>query len=225
MTVREMIRDAYGFRNRAASDVVGGWIDSERYDLQARAGVELPPAGIVGLPSSVEPYLRALLAERMKLKVRIEAQRRRVYELVLARDDGRLGPGLTPAKGGCRNFYEASTPVIIKVVDGQKLEPPPPPCPFTLTNAAFAAGNLTMAEFTRFMPAFPQIDATVIDKTGLAGAYDISVTNPSFSDPGGNDLLPALAPIFERQLGLRMRRAEAPVDVLIIESVERPSEN
>ena len=114
MSVRELIRDAYGYRNRAAADVVGGpgWIDSERYDVQAKGSAQFPNSTTLGLPPEAEAALRALLAERMKLRVRVESQRRRVYELVMARDDRGLGSGLTPSKGGCLSMYarEAITP-------------------------------------------------------------------------------------------------------------------
>ena len=51
MTVRELIRDAYGYRNRAQGDIVGGpgWIDTERYDVQAKASGDLPPSTSMGL--------------------------------------------------------------------------------------------------------------------------------------------------------------------------------
>src|SRR5688572_13960006 len=57
MTVRELIRDAYGHRNRARSEIVGapGWVDEERYDLEARAvGREFPASTSLGLPPAGE---------------------------------------------------------------------------------------------------------------------------------------------------------------------------
>src|SRR5688572_2714835 len=78
MSARELIRDAYGYRNRPQSDIVGAprWIDEERYDVEAKAIVEFPLSTSVGLPPAGQAALRALLAERFNLRVRVEVQRR-----------------------------------------------------------------------------------------------------------------------------------------------------
>jgi hypothetical protein len=94
MSVRELIRDAYGYRNRAHSEILNApdWIDKERYDVEARADYEFPISTAMGLPPAAEAALRALLAERFSLRVRTEVQRRRVYELVVHRVDRPTGP-------------------------------------------------------------------------------------------------------------------------------------
>ena len=228
MTVRELIRDAYGYRNRPAADVVGGpkWIDSERYDVQAR-GPEYPLSTTLGLPPKAEAALRALLAERMHLQVRVESRRQRVYELVMARDDRRPGTGLAPAKGGCLNMYarEALTPLMAQQKPSADSPPPTRPCMLGISLAMVVAENFTMEDWARFLAAFPQINANVIDRTSLTGSFDIKITNPAAGDPGGTTLLPAVEPALESQLGLKLRPAEGTVDVLVIESVERPTEN
>lgn len=229
MSVRELIRDAYGYRNRAAADVIGGpnWIDSERYDVQAKADLELPASSILGLPPEAESALRALLAERMRLQVRVERRRQRVYEMVMARDDRRPGPNLVQAKGGCRSFYarepQPAQPAAGQATPGQPA--PVRPCAMGVSLARVVAENMTMEEWARFLAAFPQIDATVIDRTGLSGAFDFTVTNPAANDPDASPLLPAVQPLLESQLGLRLRSTEAEVEVLVIQRVERPTGN
>ena len=229
MSVRELIRDAYGYRNRPAADVVGGpgWIDSERYDVQAKAATDLPLSTTFGLPPAAEAALRALLADRMKLKARVESRRQRVYELVMARADRRPGEGLVAAKGGCRNMYarEAITQLMVQSPPAADAAPPTRPCRLGISIAAVVAENFTMEEWARFLAAFPQINANVIDRTGLTGAFDIAIRNPAVGDPGATTLLPAVEPLLESQLGLKLRATEGPVDVLVIESVERPTEN
>jgi len=228
MTVRELIRDAYGYRNRPAADVVGGpkWIDSERYDVRAKATLEFSSSTVLGLPPAGEAALRALLAERMQLRVRKESRRQRMYELVMARDDRRIGSGLVPAKGGCRNMYarEAITPLTVQAptADGA---PPARPCMLGISIAGVVAENFTMEDWARFLAAFPQINANVVDRTGLPGSYDIKITNPAAGDPGASTLLPAVEPALESQLGLKLRPVEGAVEVLVIESVERPTDN
>lgn len=110
MSVGELIRDAYGYRNRAHSEIVNApdWIDKERYDVEARADYEFPISTAMGLPPAADAALRALLAERFSLKVRTELHRRRVYELVVHRADGRLGPNLVPAKADGARSSSAS---------------------------------------------------------------------------------------------------------------------
>jgi uncharacterized protein (TIGR03435 family) len=192
MTVRELIRDAYGYRNRPTADVVGGpnWIDSERYDVRAKAGVQFPLSTAFGLPPAAEAALRALLAERMHLRVRLESRRQRVYELVMARDDRRLGSGLTPAKGGCRSMYarEAITPLLVQQTSPADGPPPVRPCMVGISIAGVLVENMTMEEWARFLAAFPQINANVVDRTGVTGAYDIRLTNPEAGEPRATTL-------------------------------------
>ena len=227
MTVRELIRDAYGYRNRARSEVVGApeWVDKEHYDVEARASREFPPSTSLGLPPEGEAALRALLAERLNLKVRVESQRRPVYELVMHRADRRLGPNLVPSKGGCRSFFQREAVnvglVIINPADG---EPQPlRPCPLAVGSMMIATENMTMTDWVRILALRPQLNRTVIDRTGLTGGFDIMLRYPD--DAGAATLLPAIKPLLEDQLGLTLRDAEAPVEILVIENVERPTEN
>ena len=229
MTVRELIRDAYGYRNRAQGDIVGGpgWIDIERYDVQAKADATFTASTSMGLPPEAEAALRALLAERMNLKVRVESPRRPVYELVLHRDDGRLGSGLTPSKGGCRPFFQREAVNAGLVIDKPKDGEPPPlrPCPLVIAPGRMGAENMTMADWVRILALTPQLNRTVIDRTGLTGSFDIMIKAPADREPDPAELLPAIRPALESQLGLTLRNAEAPVEILVIESVERPTEN
>jgi uncharacterized protein (TIGR03435 family) len=227
MSARELIRDAYGYRNRPQSDLVGapGWIDNERYDVEAKADVDFPASSSVGLPPAGQAALRALLAERFNLKVRVELLRRPVYELVLHRADGRLGPNLVPAKGGCQSFFEREPVnvglVIYKPADGEPA--PARPCSTAATANAILAENMTLSDWVRILQVRPQINRTVIDRTGLSGRYDITLRADVDARTAG--LLPPLKPWMESQLGLTLRDAEAPVEILVIEHIDRPTEN
>ena len=227
MTVRELIRDAYGHRNRARSEIVGapGWVDDERYDVEAKASVEFPPSTSLGLPPAGEAALRALLAERLKLKVRVESQRRPVYELVVHRADGRLGPNLVPSKGGCRPFYQReAVNVGLVILDPNDGEPQPlRPCPLGVGAVEIFAENMTMTDWVRILALRPQLNRTVIDRTGLTGGFDIRLRYPV--EALAANVLPAIKPLLEDQLGLTLRDAEAPVEILVIENLERPTEN
>ena len=234
MTVRELIRDAYGYRNRAHGEIVGApeWIDKERYDVEARAAQELPASTSMGLPPSGEAALRALLAERLKLKVRLDKQVRPVYELVLRRPDGRLGPNLVPSKGGCRSFFQReAVNVGLVILEPGAGEPQPlRPCPLSVGPTAIFAENMPMSDWVRLLAMRPQLNRTVIDRTGLTGGFDITLRYFEIDEPLSltglqTNPLPVIKPLLESQMGLTLRDAEAPVEILVIENVERPSEN
>lgn len=229
MSVRELIRDAYGYRNRAHGEIVGwpDWTDKERYDLEAKADYNFPGSTSMGLPAAAEAALRTLLAERFNLKVRMEVQRRPIYELVLHRADGRLGPNLVPSKGGCRSFFQRE-PVntAVLVLAPREGEPQPlPPCGLSVATMGIFTTNMPMSDFVRLLALRPQINRTVIDRTGLTGGFDINLRFFEPGDPGAGNLLPAIKPLLESQFGLTLRDAEGPVEILVIEHIEHPSEN
>jgi uncharacterized protein (TIGR03435 family) len=229
MTVRELIRDAYGYRNRAQGDIVGGpgWIDVERYDVEAKAEYDFPPSTSMGLPPPAEAALRALLTQRFNLIARVESSIRPVYELVLHRRDGQLGSGLTPSKGGCRPFFqrEAVNAGLVIAKPGADEPAPLRPCPLVIAPGIIRAENMTMADWVRILALTPQLNRTVVDRTGLTGGFDILIKDQEAARTGPMDLLPPIKPPLESQLGLTVRDAEAPVETLVIEQVERPSEN
>lgn len=229
MSVRELIRDAYGYRNRAHGEIVGypDWTDKERYDLEAKADYNFPGSTSMGLPPAAEAALRTLLAERFNLKMRMEVQQRPIYELVLHRADGRLGPNLVPSKGGCRSFFQRE-PVntAVLVLAPREGDPQPlPPCGLSVATMGIFTTNMPMSDFVRLLALRPQIDRTVIDRTGLTGGYDINLRFFEPGDPGAGNLLPAIKPLLESQFGLTLRDAVGPVEILVIEQIEHPTEN
>jgi uncharacterized protein (TIGR03435 family) len=76
-----------------------------------------------------------------------------------------------------------------------------------------------------------QVHRTVLDKTGLTGKYDIAMkwtpdsAAPAGGDDGASDAAPSIFTALQEQLGLRLQTAKGPVDTLVIDSVEKPSEN
>jgi uncharacterized protein (TIGR03435 family) len=230
MSVRELIRDAYGYRNRAHGDIVGApeWIDQERYDVDAKADTEFPLSTAVGLPPAAEAALRALLADRLNLSVRVDVRVRPVYELVMHRADRRLGPNLVPSKGGCRSFFQREAVNVGLVLDEPKEGEPQPlrPCPLGISAMMIGAENMPMTDWVKILAMRPQLNRTVLDRTGLTGGFDIRLRLFEPDDPAAAaNVLPAIKPLLESQLGLTLREAEAPVEILVIARVERPTEN
>jgi uncharacterized protein (TIGR03435 family) len=89
--------------------------------------------------------------------------------------------------------------------------------------AGIIVENMPLTDWVRFLALRPQLDRTVIDRTGLTGNYDIRLEYPQDADTA--NLLPAIKPLIESQHGLTLRDAEAPVEILVIEHIDQPTPN
>jgi uncharacterized protein (TIGR03435 family) len=202
-TLRDLVRDAYGLRDQ---QLIGGpdWFDREHFDVIAR--------GPAGAAAQADAMMRGLLADRFALQVHWERRELDVYELVVARPDGRLGPKLRP-RPDCRDG-EVREPAN----DGRE------PCGGMLVGP----GRLTVRG--QGIPAFAR-DRIVLDKTGLKGNFDIDLEYAPMPGefPTGGPPPPANAPALpaalQEQLGLRLVPARATVDVLVVDRAQLPTEN
>jgi uncharacterized protein (TIGR03435 family) len=185
-----------------------GWIDSDRYDISATAASPQSPETMRG------PMLQALLEDRFRVKVHHAAKEVPVYEL-------------TVAKGGPK--LQAAQPGTCFPPDLPRAERPAGlfPCGvFTRskTNDGSYMYGTTLANFCAQISLL--LDRDVIDKTGIAGAFDIHVETPDAAD-----LIPSPANMSDtifaavRSVGLRMEPAKGSGDFLVIDRVERPAEN
>jgi uncharacterized protein (TIGR03435 family) len=205
------------------------WINTEIYDIEAKA--ELPAT-----QTQLKQMLQALLAERFKLKLHRESRELPVYALVAK--NAQSAPKLQPApkdrdcgdqrrrdhryelaasslSGHCHAFVPGSGDVMIM---GQSVE---------------------MSDLAEMLSIWAE--RIVVDKTGIKGLFDIKLPrfgpqNPPSLPPNLNDerirekilasqaALPTLANVLD-QLGLKLEPAKAPVEVIVIDSIERPSEN
>jgi uncharacterized protein (TIGR03435 family) len=207
--VRLMLMNAYGIQ---FSQIAGAtdWLSSETWSVDARAQ---------GDPSRDELMfmLQSLLADRFHLKVHRESREISVYSLTVSRN----GPKLSaPKEGGC------TTPV-----SGQP-EPATPPCgrvriSMLPSGVLMEGGRATIAELVRVL-AIP-LSRPVVDHTALNGAYDIRLhftdeapgPTPRPADAADAGIFTAI----QEQLGLKLETGRAPVDVLVIDHVERPTAN
>jgi uncharacterized protein (TIGR03435 family) len=206
VTLKRVIGLAY----RPVQEFVGGpdWINTAHFDIDARAE---------GNPSQDQMFemLRTLLAQRFKLVVHKELKESPVYALTLARRDGRLGSRLKPSDAECRP--PDSAPPVPSPQTG-------PRCGFKLGNGVLSSQGATMA---RFASELSFVGRQVIDRTGLAGAFDVDLEWTPDS-PGAASAPDAGASIFtaiQEQLGLKLEPSTAPLEVVVIDSAERPSEN
>jgi uncharacterized protein (TIGR03435 family) len=186
--------------------IVGGpgWVRGDRFDVQAKAGREAPIADI-------RLMLQSLLEDRFKLVTHMERREMQVYELVLDRRDGRLGPNLKRGEEGCQKMLQPPTGVPV--------------------GAATLVGCGPIAVLVR--SASSRMRAPVIDKTGLSGTFEYFVymaqESPETLGGAGSpsvDLgVPTYTTALREQLGLKLEATRGLVDVLLIDSVQHPTEN
>jgi uncharacterized protein (TIGR03435 family) len=236
--LRELISAAYGTpQPLPAFQISGGpkWIESERFDIVAKAAGD-PQPGPNGPPPEMFLMLRNLLAERFQLTVHRESKELPIYTLVMARSDGRLGAQLRPAATDCAALMNAT-----RSRGGGPPPAPAPgermPCGMRMFPGNLTGGASTMAQLTNVLARF--VNRTVVDRTGLAGVFDIDLQwtpdqmpQGRGDPPPGAPPLPAIDPngpsIFtavQEQLGLKLESTKGPVDVLVIDRVEHPTED
>ena len=219
------------------------WAMTERYDISATSSVASP------FPGDRMAMLRAMLADRFKLAVHWEDREHPAYDLVLARKDGRLGPNMTalPAHVDCDVEIAAR-------VNGPRPPPrapgelpdfkaPPPPCTTrgldrTMRDRAgdgmgrlgdSLEGESTMGTFARTLR--PLTGRFVVDRTGLRGSYRLKINYDRMAAlrpadaPPSDDAAPSIFTALPEQLGLKLEPSRAMRQTLLIDRIERPTEN
>ena len=229
-----LIRSAYRLQE---FQLVGGpdWITTERFDIIAKADREFPVPTPDGPPSPAQYMLRSLLQERFKLVVRREMREMAIYALVRARPDGKLGPELKLSTADCEALGAARR-------GGGPPQPPKPGerpvCGIRMGFGELAGGGFPLSSLASSL--VQTVQRTVVDKTGLSGNFDFYVRwtperlpprpagvpadqpirmNGLEIDPNGPSIFTAL----QEQLGLKLEPARGPVEVLVIDHVERPT--
>jgi uncharacterized protein (TIGR03435 family) len=217
-SLRLLILTAYGVQ---PFQISGGpdWINSQRYDIEAKAD---------GSPSGKQmtgPLLQALLADRFKLTLHRETKQLPVYELTVAKG----GPKLKPSpEGGCIPFSIDSAALPPLRAPG---EPHPTFCGFLGFGVEGLDRKLEMAGVTiaELASSLSRGELrTVLDKTGLAGTFDVNLhwsVDPAASTEPAPATGPSLFAAIQEQLGLKLESSKGPVEVLVIDHVEKPSAN
>jgi uncharacterized protein (TIGR03435 family) len=226
MTLKELI--VIGWRIQPFQISGGpGWLDSAHYDISAKSENSFKQGE---LPLMIQ----SLLADRFQLTIHHETKELPIYALVMARKDGKLGPGLTESKeGGCtpRDLSKPPPP----------LEPGKPP--------ALGCGNMMMqprllravsVPVAQVIPMLSRfLGRPVVDKTGLTAKFDIRLEwtpdeiqlaqlqlPPDAPKPPPSEIAgPSIFTAIQQQLGLKLESQKGPVEIIVIDRVERPSEN
>jgi len=211
MTVRFLLWFSYRVQ---PFQIVGGpsWIDADHFDIEARA--EDPHAG----PDQIRLMLQSLLEDRFHLRLHREMRQSPIYALVVA-------------KGGPK--IKLSADQTSPDVNG----PSPPGSPLPNHGAirfgagSFLANAVPLEFFCRMLSQ--RLDRFVIDQTKLPGRYDFLLQwKPDPGErptdaPAAPDIesRPSIFTAIQEQMGLKLESARGPVEVLVIDHIEKPTEN
>jgi uncharacterized protein (TIGR03435 family) len=203
VSVHNLIVDSYRVFDFQVENAPG-WVNTDRFDVEGKTGGK--PGG-----EQIRSMVRSLLADRFQLAIQRETKRLAVYEL-------------TVAKGG------------IKFNEGRCVGVPGPQNPCgggTGGRGVFMAREAGVGELTHFLA--PLLGRVVVDKTGLKGKYDFDLhwtpDESALKGPGDPDEPapdpngPSIFAAVQEQLGLELRPAKGPVEMLVIEHAERPDAN
>jgi uncharacterized protein (TIGR03435 family) len=212
MTLWQIISIAYPvdgkFRDEITLTGGPGWINSDRFDIVAKA--EGSPQLDTNKPGStvtdvdrdaverIRLMLRRFLAERFTLRFHHETRQLPIYELVRGKSGEALGPNLHKAAPDCGRDCGSIRRIGPDNVVG--------------TSVSMGSVAHTMSDW---------VQRTVVDNTGIAGPMDFTLTWSTDSAP--DSTAPSIFTAVEEQLGLKLVSARGPVDVLVIDSAERPT--
>ena len=203
-TVRTLVMAAYNLHSLA---VAGGpsWADAEHFDILAVTPGE-------GRPTQEQQMtmLRQLLKDRFHLTFHREPKELSVYAVVPAKTGPKIQKSTTPA--------DKTGPLAIHMYPD---------------HVEFPARDATILEFASVLQR-AALDRPVVDHTGLIGRYDFDLAwTPDESQFGGFHAVeptngpakPDLFSAIQQQLGLKLEATRAPVDILVIDHVDRPAAN
>jgi uncharacterized protein (TIGR03435 family) len=200
LALRSIIRYAYRVNDYQMISVPG-WAHSTRYNIEATF-VDAPTSN-----DDVRAMLQNLLAERFGLRSHREQRELPMYALVVAREDRRLGPQLVPVDTDCAIAQ----------------------CNAFVTTSFFRASGTLLSGFVQQLEMI--LHEPIVDRTGLTGRFNIDVR---WAPQGDRGIDPADATVEQRaaiftalpeQLGLRLQPIRGPVDVIVIDSLGRPTPN
>ena len=199
MTLGSLIQGAYGIKLEDALIGLPKWASDDRYDVEAKMDEETAALqkklARADRRKLQQMLMQDLIADRLKFKAHIETRQLAAYDLVIAKSGVKMTESAPDAKG------------MLTVGQGR----------FEATG--FEVGNLA-DNLTG------NIGKTVVDKTGLAGKkFDFKLNYTPDEQQGTSDAGPSLFTAIEEQLGLKLLASKAMVEVVVVDHIEKPSEN
>jgi uncharacterized protein (TIGR03435 family) len=186
---------AFGISQESRVDGMPDWADTTRYDIAAKAAGPITDA-------ERRLMMREVMATRFGLRTHVESRQQTVYVMTAARADKRLGPGLK-LRTDCDT--DPCTGNGTGTLEGLTLRGA------TLTHLADVMLSNIRGEVVR-------------DETGIPGAFDVTLTwRPESATADADDARPSFFTAVEEQLGLKLEPQRRPVEVLVIDRLERPT--
>jgi uncharacterized protein (TIGR03435 family) len=218
-----------GLKSKAPGWVTGGFDSSaDRFNIEARA----PENATI---DQMRLMMQALLTDRFHLVVHHETRDAPAFGLVLVRP-GSPGPNLQPhppsdtCPTSTRHADEPAAPSTPSAVGDL-----PPLCGVIAhipssnnPHTSFGGRGISLSLLATSLPTMTgmaTIPRPVVDQSGVAGLYDFTLHWSGTSDPDIGDAGAPFRGALKSQLGLELKPTHAPIDILVIDHVERPSEN
>jgi uncharacterized protein (TIGR03435 family) len=209
VTLKQLVMGAYNIQQYY--EVVGGpsWMDADRFDIEAKAPTDLilDNDRVIALgreaPRQMMLMLQTLLAERFDLKFHRETRQNTVYRLVVMKN----GPKLRPTVDATQR------PHISHLRSG----------PVTRPALSYALDGKNASTTLLAQDLASTLGHPVFNETGLAGNFDFIIEYAA--DETLPDSPPSIYTAIQEQLGLKLESGKGPIEVLVIDSASKPSEN
>jgi len=190
ITVRGLIRKAYGLQVYPLSAGGSDPLSTDRYDIVAKASGDASDEQTMRM-------LQALLEDRFRLKLHRETKELPVYALLT----GKSGP----------KFHEVNDDGTAAEMGGR-------------SGYRITAHHISMTALASTLNGY--VGSPVLDMTGLTGIYDLNLEFTSDESLTANSAdAPSISTAVQEQLGLKLEARKGPVEVVVIDHVENPSEN
>ncbi len=245
-TLRQLVQLAYGNFDGSnyrlpRLEAVGGprWVDNDLYEVDAKT------EGAAPYWQKASVMLRALLEDRFHLKVHTEPKDTPAFAMTVVNS----GSGLKSVTNESCVMEDVDDPQAPAVRDAPTPNRPTVSTPLGPRTKYCGMGSfankgpdmiadaygVTMAQFAATTLS-PRVGRAVVDRTGLTGLFDVHLEfsreslatalsgagAPENATPGA---APGITQALERQLGLKLTSTRAPIDVIVIDSAEKPTEN
>ena len=196
--------------------ILGGpkWINTDRFTIDAKPDITIPAPARSERTNRVRLMLQSLLEERFKLSLHRETRTGQIYELVAAKGGSKLKGTAGPDASGRTGMFGTERP------------------------GELTAHSVAVTELVGYLSQ--RLGSPVIDKTGLAEKYDFKLSfmleptkedsvlfgaPPPGAPPASDSGLPSIFTAVQEQLGLKLESTKGPVEVLVIDRVEKPEPN